>query len=198
MKTNEGIRRLRIKELCLTAGVFLSFLLLSTIVFSFFSPIVKTNAADSDTVGVSAVINPVLSVSAPSSISLSDNTVTPTTEGTFVSNSGTVTVTTNDTSGYYLYIASSTSETSLTASGSSTPIEPCASGATSSSMVSGHWGYSTDSGATYEPITSSDVPIKTSSSISDNTKEVYFGSKISTDTESGNYSIVVKFTGTVR
>ena len=196
MKTNEGKRRLEVKELCFTAGVFLSFLLLGALVFSLFSPIVKTDAAEYDTVGVSAVVSPVLSVSSPTSISLGSS-VTPTTDGTFVSNSGTVTVTTNDTSGYKLYIASNTSEVNLTASGSSTPIKPCASGATSSSMVKDRWGYSTDSGSTYEPITSGDVQIKNSSSISDNTQVVYFGTKISTATEAGGYSIVVKFTGIV-
>ena len=198
MKTSETKMSVDVKNLVFTTGTFLSSLLLGALVFSLFSPIIKTNAADYDTVSVSATINPVLSVSAPSEISI--GSVNPTADGYFASNSGSVIVTTNDTAGYKLYISSDTSDVNLTSSTTDTPITPCASGATSSTMVKDHWGYSTD-GSTYDPITTSNVQIKnwsgTAGGTSDSALTVYFGAKISTGTKAGTYSNVVKFTATV-
>lgn len=200
MKTRETNKRFEAKDLAFTAGTFLSFMTLGALVFSFFSPIVKTNAADYDTVKVSALINPVLTV-AVSSSEVSLGTVTPTTDGAFVSNKVDVTVTTNDTAGYKLYISSNTSDVNLTSSTTDTPIEPCASGVTSSTMDKDKWGYSTNSGATFEPLTTGQVEIKnwsgTAGGTTDTALPVYFGAKISTGIKTGTYSNVVKFTGVV-
>lgn len=197
MKTNEGATKSnKIINICSAAGIFLAFMTLSSLVFSLFSPIIKTNAADSDTVNVSATINGVLSVSAPETVALSSSSVTPTTDGVFVSNSGTVTVTTNSLTGYYLYISST--QATMSSSSASTTIGACASGVTSSTMVKDTWGYSIDSGATYKPITTSNTLIKTSDSVSDTTQTVYFGAKISTATESGTYTNTATFTGVTK
>ena len=200
MKTNETKMGIEMKELVLTAGTFLSFLILGMLVFSFFSPTIKTNAANSDTVHVSATINPVLSV-AVSASEISIGTVNPNTDGVFASKSGTVTVSTNDTAGYKLYISSNTSDVNLTSSTTDTPIAPCASNVTSSTMAKDSWGYSINSGSTFNPITSSNVQIKNWSGIAGGTTDtpltVYFGAKISTATKAGTYSNVVKFTGIV-
>ena len=197
MKANETKIDFNVSELIFASGTFLSFLLLGALVFALFSPVVKTNAANYDTIQVTTTVNPVLSVASPNTISLSNSTVNPNANGVFVSNSGTVTVTTNSTNGYKLYISSNTSNVNLSSSTTDTPITPCASGATSSNMVKDRWGYSIDSGSTYRPITASDVQIKSATSSSDSSMTVYFGAKISTATKAGTYSNVVKFTGIV-
>ena len=79
MKTNEIKMGVDVREIVLTAGTFLSFLLLGMLVFSFFSPAIKTNAANYDTVHVSATINPVLSVA------VSSGTVNPNADGVYTS-----------------------------------------------------------------------------------------------------------------
>lgn len=200
MKTNEIKMGVDVREIVLTAGTFLSFLLLGMLVFSFFSPAIKTNAANYDTVNISATINPVLSV-AVSSGTVSLGTVNPNADGVFSSANEVVTVTTNDTAGYKLYIAANTSDVNLTSATTDTPIAPCAAGATSATMVKDHWGYSINSGSTYQPITTSNVQIKNWSGIAGGTTDspltVYFGAKISTATKAGTYSNVVKFTGIV-
>lgn len=195
MRTCETKMGVDVKNLVFTAGMFLSFLLLGALVFSLFSPIVKTNAADHDTVHVSATINPVLTVSAPTEIAI--GSVNPNADGVFASKSGTVTVSTNSTFGYILQISTNTSQVNLESASTDTPITPCAANVTSSTMTKDTWGYSIDSGATFKPVTTSPVTIKTATTASDDTQVVYFGTKISVATKAGTYSNVVKFTGTV-
>jgi hypothetical protein len=178
-------------------GVFLAFSLLSGMSFSLLSPIVSTNAANTLTTRATANINPVISVTAPSSSDYAFGTLTPTDAGAFASKSGTVLVKTNDINGYKLYISTDTSETALTSAGASTKITSCGNNVTSSTMVKDTWGYSMD-GTTFKPVTASNVKIAEKTAPLTQTTAyshtVHIGMKVSTDTQSGTYSNIVKFT----
>ena len=187
----------KFKSLWSGLGVFLAFSLLSGMTFSMLSPIVGTNAANTLTTTATANINSVISVTAPDASAYAFGTLTPTDAGYFASKSGTVQVKTNDINGYKLYIAANTSETNLVASGATTTIAPCGSNVTSSTMAKDTWGYSTD-GTNFSPITTTNVMIGEKTAPLTQTTAyshtVHMGLKVSSATQSGTYTNVVKFT----
>lgn len=181
-----------------SVGVFLAFVMLGAMTFSFFSPIVPTNAADTLTEPVSAVIKPTISITQADDFAF--GTVTPTDAGQFASVSGKVKVQTNDTTGYKLYISlNDSTKPNMTATGISTYIAPCGSNVTSSTMVKDTWGYSTN-GTNFYPVTSSNVQIGEKASpltqLTPYEHTIYMGGKFSSTLQSGTYSNTVKFTAT--
>lgn len=180
-----------------SVGVFCAFTLLSAMVFALFSPTIATNAANTMNTTTTAQVNGVISVTAPASSAYAFGTVTPTAEGAFASKSGTVSVKTNNITGYKLYISNNTSETRMVASGSDTYITACGSNVTSSTMVKNTWGYSTD-GTNYNPISASNTQIGQQASpltkTSAYTHTVHIGLKVGNDLKAGSYSNVIKFT----
>lgn len=189
----------KIKSLWSDLGVFLAFSLFSGMVFSLFSPIVGTNAANVTTLTTRATANirPVISVTVPDASAYAFGTLTPTSEGVWASKSGTVQVKTNDIKGYKLYISTNTAETALTSSGASTSIASCGANVTSSTMVKDTWGYSTD-GTNFNPVTTSTVQIGEKVAPLDQTTAyshtVHIGMKVSTDMQAGTYRNTIKFT----
>ena len=180
-------------------GVFCAFLLFGAMVFAFFSPIVGTNAADTMNTNLSANVNAVISVTAPDASAYAFGSITPTAEGQFASQSGTVQVKTNSINGYKLYISNNTSETRMVSIGNDTFVSPCGSGVTSSTMAKNTWGYSTD-GTDYYPISATNTLIgqKTSplTQTTPYSHTVHIGMKLGSDLKAGAYSNVIKFTAT--
>ena len=178
-------------------GAFIAFSMFSAISFAMISPAPNTSAADTLTTKTNAVVNGVISVTAPADSDYAFGTITPTDSGTFASKTGTVSVKTNNITGYKLYISTNTSEVRMTADGSDTYINSCAANVSSSSMAANTWGYSTD-GTTFNPITASNVQIGQQASpltkTSAYTHSVTIGMKVSNTLKAGTYSNVVKFT----
>lgn len=119
--------------------------------------------------------------------------------GSLSTNSGsptTITVTTTDKHGYFLYIRSLTS-TNLASGGNTIA---ASSNLTALALANNTWGYTTNGGDlnSFIGITASDVSIKTASSgpyypTGDSTS-IYYGVKINDATAAGNYTNNVVFT----
>ncbi len=189
--------RYNIKTIFSNFSVFLAFTMLSSITFSLFSPIIETNATDSLTTTMSATVNPVISLTAPDDSAFDFGEVVPTDEGKFSSKEANVLVKTNNTAGYKLYISSNSTQTSLTSPTSTSTIKVCGSNVTSTSMAKDTWGWSLNNGKQYNPIKTTNSTVKTQSGLTKTTPyshTVTIGMKISTATQSGNYSNVIKFT----
>ena len=181
------------------AGVFLAFTMLGAITFSFFSPIVKSNAADSAETKVSAVVNPVASVTLDTeNLALTYDIPTP--EGVFDSGTVTATVSTNSTGGYELYFSSIDNDTDMENTDSSITdvIASDFSGSvTSSTMGANKWGYSTD-GTDYLkiPALSNQVTLRNLDhfpSTAEKTNVVHIGAKVNSTLKAGTYAKSVIF-----
>ena len=206
------------QTILMNIGVFLAFLSLSTLTFSFFSPIVGTEAtvnqyqpgtngvgAQSGSIAqdseIAAQINSVISLSAPDNNTYAFE-VTPTESGTFQKKTGQVKVKTNNRKGYVLQVKAAATELSGDTTIMTTKIQACNSGATESDTSKDWWGYSAtnDAGATsFTPFQTTDQTIKTVSALTTTSEESYdftIGVKISTLMQSGQYTGTITFTAT--
>ena len=184
-----------------TLGVFGAFAIVGFLAMYFYSPVIKTHAdsdEDSDTTHVSVQVNPVVSITVPSTL---DIDITPNAAGYFGENDMDVIVNTNSNAGYTLYMSSEDESTDMTHTTASTKITSNFSGTvTSDTMEKNTWGYSLDDSAFSKiPVLSNPATIREVNeavSSSNNTTTVYFGAKAANNLEFGTYSKVVLFTAT--
>ena len=178
-------------------GVFAVALLVAASAVYIYSPVIGSHA-DEMTAKVSAVVNPVASLTLDTD-NLEFN-VSPTIEGSFNSGSITASVNTNSLGGYELYFSSEDDETNMTHNNESVT-DVIASDfegtVTNETMGANKWGYSLDNvdflkiPALSNQATLRDIDHMPDSSEKNNT--VYIGTKISTGLTSGSYSKKVVF-----
>lgn len=178
-------------------GVFAFSLLFTVFAVYLYSPVVGTNATDTEnnSSGNEPTISLTLSTEA---LSFS---ITPTSYGVFSSKLVKATIETDSTGGYELYFSSSNGETDMTSMNPnvSDVIASDFNGtATSSTMENNKWGYSLDNSDFLKvPTLSNQVTIKDVDHLpgyDETTTSVYIGAKISSTLPTGTYSKDVVFT----
>ena len=125
--------------------------------------------------------------------------VAPTTSGTFTSTTSTLSITTNNPSGYDLYLSAADGDNVLRNENPSVQntintINPTANGVTSTTMSNNTWGYNLTLGETPADMIYNAVPkegttaLSTSNSPANDTYSLTFGTKVDTNIASGTYS----------
>ena len=191
------IKIARNKGIFVNAVVFCAFLSFSFLTFSLLSPIVSSNAQDSSaSAGSSAYV---ASISANNSVSLS---ATPTNTQTVFSGTNTITYTNTCPYGFNVTISSSSSDTNLTRVGTDSGLKTIPTISSGTALGNNTWGYSIDSGSTYNPIPALATPtniINTSTATTNPaTLNVLYGVKINNTIPSGDYSNDVVYTVSVK
>ena len=179
-------------------GIFSSCLLVSAIGVYIYSPTFGSHADDKVKTRLSAVVNPVVSMTLDTSDLTFD--VAPTAEGAFNADSITATVSTNSLGGYELYFSSIDDNTDMVHANESVTdvISSSFSGTvTRANMPNNSWGYSLDNVDFVKIPTETDQlelrNIDHYPETAEKTNIIYIGTKIATDLPSGSYSKDVKF-----
>lgn len=145
---------------------------------------------------VTAVINPVASIAVTTSNL--DIIVMPTDAGAFASDSVSVTVSSNSSAGYELYMSTEGSETAMVSEDSNQTISSGFSGTkTSATMSNNTWGYSLDN-TNFSAIPNASnqakiQDIENPTSITAHTTTINFGAKVDTTLSPGTYSRAIVF-----
>ena len=154
---------------------------------------------------VSLTVNPVIGIALDEAVTVE---VLPTAEGTFSSNKANLSVTTNNETGYSLYLATTNGENTLTSNNPSTTetinaitLADGTDSIPSSDFTNNTWGYNLSTGdvsasdsTTYKPVptTNGTTPINTPTEAptegNGDTYSLIFGTKINTALPSGTYS----------
>ena len=180
----------------LVGGVSLfTLLILGAMVFPTLPQTAQAEEAESK---VSLSVAPVISLSLQDTVAVE---VTPTQDGTFSSNTAALSISTNNETGYSLYMATSNSENTLTSQNPSisnviSAVNGGDNGVTSADFGNNTWGYNlsqeTVSDATaYKAVptaTGDTAIISTSSPAEADNYNLTFGTKVDTSLPSGTYS----------
>lgn len=194
--------------------------ILSTVVVGFFSmasviamPILATAAQSTSNTTISATIAATISISSGATVAIA---VTPTTGGSLSSASDTISVSTNNTTGYILTLADSDATTNLT-SGGNTIGAHAGTQASPTALAVNKWGYrvvnvggfgataySGESNAPSSTSTWAGVPAtgsantikSTATTASADTTTVWYGVRATTAQPAGTYTDVVTYTAT--
>ncbi len=175
-------------------------------------PVTVLAATDSDTTTINANLGSTISISSSGTVTLN---VTPVSGGSQTSASDTITVSTNNASGYNLTLADSDANTDLVNGGNDIPAH-AGTQASPSALANNTWGYRVDSiggfstgGAvesnvttstiTYAGVPASGAPntIKTTgTTAAGDTTTVWYAVKADTSNPNGTYSDTVTYTAT--
>ena len=150
------------------------------------------SAEESDTTATLA-LDSTVSITIPSTIEMD---VAPTTSGTFTSTTSTLSIATNNPSGYDLYLSAADGDNVLRNENPSVQntINPTTNGVTSTTMPNNTWGYNLTLGETPADMIYNAVPkegttaLSTSNSPANDTYSLTFGTKVDTSIASGTYS----------
>ena len=165
--------------------------------FAMFCPSpIDSASAEETTSKLSLAISPTLSLSLQDTVDLN---VTPTQNGTFSSNTASLSISTNNETGYSLYMATSNGKNTLASQNPNTTdtissISSDENGIPSTDFPSNTWGYSLDEAAptnttTYQAVpTDNTTALKTTSTASNDSYNLTFGAKVDTSLPSGTYS----------
>ena len=147
---------------------------------------------------VSLSVAPVISLSLQDTVAVE---VTPTQDGTFSSNTAALSISTNNETGYSLYMATSNGENTLTSQNPGTSdvisaVNGGDNGVTAANFTNNTWGYNlsqeaVSSATAYKavPTANGDTAIITTSSPTEaDTYNLTFGTKVDTSLPSGTYS----------
>ena len=154
---------------------------------------------------VSLTVNPMIGIALDEAVTVE---VLPTAEGTFSSNKASLSVTTNNETGYSLYLATTNGENTLASNNPSTTetinaitLADGTDSIPSSDFTNNTWGYNLSTGdvsasdsTTYKPVptTNGTTPINTPTEAptegNGDTYSLIFGTKINTALPSGTYS----------
>ena len=154
--------------------------------------------AEEATSKVKLTVNPVISISLQNALNVD---VLPTQDGTFRSNTAALSISTNNETGYSLYMATGNGENTLTSQnpGTSSVISAVnggENGVTSANFGNNTWGYNLSQEAVSSATAYKAVPtatgdtalISTSSPTEADTYNLTFGTKVDTSLPSGTYS----------
>lgn len=163
-----------------------------------FPTLPQSAQAEQATSKVKLTVNPVISISLQNTLNVD---VLPTQDGTFSSNTAALSVSTNNETGYSLYMATSNGENTLTSQnpGTSSVISAVNSGdngVTSANFTNNTWGYNLSQDSVSDATAYQAVPtangdtalISTSSPTEADTYNLTFGTKVDTSLPSGTYS----------
>lgn len=137
------------------------------------------SAASTATTAVNVTIAPVISIATTDGTI--DVSTTPTASGATVEGSEAVTVTTNNATGYTVYVTSSSAQTTLKHSNTTVTTKfdtITAAAATVSDIAADHWGWYSNTNSTYEPVVASGTANSTSNTLSKTTAPSTSGSSI--------------------
>ena len=161
---------------------------------------VQPDAAQAEEAGskVSLSVAPVISLSLQDTVAVD---VTPTQDGTFSSNTAALSISTNNETGYSLYMATSNGKNTLTSQNPGTSdvisaVNGGDNGVTSAKFTNNTWGYNLSQEAVSDttvykavPTANGDTAIITTSSPTEvDTYNLTFGTKVDTSLPSGTYS----------
>ena len=170
---------------------------LSLLTFAMLCPSpIDSASAEETTSKLSLAISPTLSLSLQDTVNLN---VTPTQNGTFSSNTATLAISTNNETGYSLYMATSNGKNTLASQNPNTTdtisaISSDENGIPSTDFPSNTWGYSLDEAVptnttTYQAVpTDNTTALTTTSTASNDSYNLTFGAKVDTSLPSGTYS----------
>ena len=147
---------------------------------------------------VSLSVAPVISLSLQDTVAVE---VTPTQDGTFSSNTAALSISTNNETGYSLYMATGNGENTLTSQNPGTSnvissVNGGDNGVTSANFTNNTWGYNLSQDSVSDTTAYKAVPtangdtalISTSSPTEADTYNLTFGTKVDTSLPSGTYS----------
>ena len=174
-----------------------SFLLLLILGLMLFPSTPQFVQAEESNSKASLTINPVIGLSMQDTITVD---VTPTQDGTFSSSTASLSVSTNNETGYSLYLSTANGENALTSQNPAisnvvSAVDGGDNGVTSTNFAHNTWGYNlsqetASDTTTYKaiPTTTNDAIITTESPTDADTYNLTIGTKISTSLPSGTYS----------
>ena len=173
----------------------LTLLILGAMVFPTLPQSAQAEEAESK---VSLSVAPVISLSLQDTVAVE---VTPTQDGTFSSNTAALSISTNNETGYSLYMATSNGKNTLTSQNPGTSdvisaVNGGDNGVTSSNFGNNTWGYNLSQDSVSDTTAYKAVPtatgdtalISTSSPTEVDTYNLTFGTKVDTSLPSGTYS----------
>ena len=154
--------------------------------------------AEEATSKVKLTVNPVISISLQNALNVD---VLPTEDGTFSSNTAALSISTNNETGYSLYMATSNGKSTLTSqnpgiSNVISAVNGGDDGVTSANFTNNTWGYNLSQDSVSDTTAYKAVPtatgdtalISTSSPTEADTYNLTFGTKVDTSLPSGTYS----------
>ena len=154
--------------------------------------------AEEATSKVKLTVNPVISISLQNALNVD---VLPTEDGTFSSNTAALSISTNNETGYSLYMATSNGKNTLTSqnpgiSNVISAVNGGDNGVTSSNFTNNTWGYNLSQDSVSDTTAYKAIPtangdtalISTSSPTEADTYSLTFGTKVDTSLPSGTYS----------
>ena len=163
-----------------------------------FPALPQTAQAEEATSKVKLTVNPVISISLQNALNVD---VLPTEDGAFNSNTAALSISTNNETGYSLYMATGNGENTLTSQNPGTSnvisaVNGGDSGVTSANFTNNTWGYNLSQDSVSDTTTYKAVPtatgdtaiISTSSPTEADTYNLTFGTKVDTSLPSGTYS----------
>lgn len=178
------------------------------------SPVAASAATDTKSTTINATINSVISMTTSSTVAIA---VTPTASGAMSSNSDTVTVSTNNSTGYTLTLANGDTTTNLVSGGNTIAADAGTQASPSSTLTNNRWGYRivgvggfgasatsaetnvANSAYSWAGVPSSASPntVKTTgATASGDVTTVWYGVKADSTKPSGTYSDSVTYTAT--
>ena len=169
-----------------TTLVVLSILALSP------SPI-ESVSAEASTIKTNVTVQPVLGLTMGSNNYVVD--VTPTETGSFSSHTATVSVTTNNETGYSIYLATQNGQSTLTNAEGTAEIAPVSGTVTSTNFTANTWGYNLSKEAVTDATTYQAVPTQnddpaggSETPVDGDSYNLTFGAFINTDLPGGAYT----------
>ena len=151
-------------------------------------------SAEEEGTTATLALDSTVSITIPSTIEMD---VAPTTSGTFTSTTSTLSITTNNPSGYDLYLSAADGDNVLRNENPSVQntINPTTDGVTSTTMSNNTWGYNLSGGSSTQlPDTYNAVPkdgtiaLDSTTTPSTTNYNLTFGAKVDTNIASGTYS----------
>ena len=163
-----------------------------------FPTLPQSAQAEEATSKVKLTVNPVISISLQNALNVD---VLPTEDGTFSSNTAALSISTNNETGYSLYMATGNGKNTLTSQNPGTSdvisaVNGGDNGVTSANFTNNTWGYNLSQEAVSDTTTYKAVPtatgdtalIYTESPTEADTYNLTFGTKVDTSLPSGTYS----------
>ena len=173
----------------------LTLLILGAMIFPALPQSAQAEEAESK---VKLTVNPVISISLQNALNVD---VLPTQDGTFSSNTAALSISTNNETGYSLYLATSNGKNTLTSqnpgvSNVISAVDGGENGVSSSNFGNNTWGYNLSQDSVSDTTAYKAVPtatgdtalISTSSPTEADTYNLTFGTKVDTSLPSGTYS----------
>jgi hypothetical protein len=188
--------------------------LLLSVASLFALPLLAYAATDSDSTVVNSSLGSTISMSTDGTVNVN---LTPTASGSMSSDSDTVLVSTNNSSGYALTLSDANTDTNLINGSNNIAADAGTQASPSSTLTNNRWGYRVDgvggfgagptsaesnvSSSSYKwagvPSSASPNTLKTTSSTAtDDSTTVWFGVKADTSNPNGTYTDTVTYTAT--